>query len=60
MAIVNPEGSVKEATAAEVGGIWLQPGAESQSVLDQARGSAVNFLAGGPCVLVELGLSDDF
>lgn len=46
--------------AAGVKHIWLQPGAESAEVYTAAADAKVDIIAGGPCLLVRLGFSDDF
>ena len=46
---------VEEAIAAGVRHLWMQPGAESPRAVERARSAGLNVIAGGPCVLVELG-----
>jgi uncharacterized protein len=48
---------VDDAIANGVKNIWMQPGAESKTAIDKATQAGVNVIAGGPCVLVELGFS---
>jgi predicted CoA-binding protein len=48
---------VEDAIANGVKNIWMQPGAESKTAIDRATEAGVNVIAGGPCVLVELGFS---
>eukprot|EP00730_Choanoeca_flexa_P015109 TRINITY_DN6853_c0_g2_i2.p1 TRINITY_DN6853_c0_g2~~TRINITY_DN6853_c0_g2_i2.p1 ORF type:complete len:129 (+),score=11.73 TRINITY_DN6853_c0_g2_i2:131-517(+) len=51
---------VRELIEAGVKHIWMQPGAESEEALSAGRAAAdVRVIAEGPCVLVELGFSDD-
>jgi predicted CoA-binding protein len=35
--------------------LWMQPGAESGLAIQRARDEGITVIAGGPCVLVELG-----
>ncbi len=59
--VTHPEISleiVEEAGAAGVKRLWFQPGAENAAVLDRARDLGIDVIAGGPCVLVELGALD--
>ena len=49
--------AVREAISAGVTRIWLQPGAESKEVMQYAQDKGVALIAGGPCVLVELGVA---
>lgn len=46
---------VEEAGAAGVRILWMQPGAESEAAVRRARELGLQVIAGGPCVLVELG-----
>ncbi len=46
---------VEEAAGLGIRRIWLQPGAESQAVLDRAAELGIELIAGGPCLLVVLG-----
>lgn len=46
---------VRDAAAAGVTHIWMQPGAESQSAIDAAESLGMSVIAGGPCLLVVLG-----
>ena len=46
---------VEEAAAAGVTRLWMQPGAESQVAVRHAKALGLSVIAGGPCVLVELG-----
>jgi len=46
---------VREAAAAGVKHIWMQPGAESDAAIATAESLGMNVIAGGPCVLVVMG-----
>jgi len=46
---------VEDAVAAGIANIWMQPGAESDRAVKRARDAGINVIAGGPCILVELG-----
>jgi predicted CoA-binding protein len=46
---------VREAAAAGVTHIWMQPGAESDKAIHEAETLGISVIAGGPCVLVVLG-----
>ena len=46
---------VEEAIAAGVRHLWMQPGAESPAAVARAREAGISVIAGGPCLLVELG-----
>ena len=50
---------VEQAAAAGVKHLWLQPGAESPGVLQRARELGLDAIAGGPCLLVELGFRQE-
>ncbi|MEM1353725.1 MAG: CoA-binding protein [Planctomycetota bacterium] len=62
VSIITPpaitEGVVDEAIRLGVGGLWMQPGAESPSAIDRAVQAGVNVIAGGPCILVVLGFRE--
>lgn len=49
---------VREAAAAGVKHIWMQPGAESPEAVRLAEALGLNVIAGGPCLLVMLGYHD--
>lgn len=34
--------------------VWMQPGAESERAVQRAENAGINFIAGGPCILVIL------
>jgi predicted CoA-binding protein len=46
---------VREAHAAGVRHVWMQPGAESDEAIRTAEALGMNVIAGGPCLLVVLG-----
>ncbi|MCE1203157.1 MAG: CoA-binding protein [Holophagaceae bacterium] len=46
---------VRDAAAAGVTHIWMQPGAESEEAIRSAEASGMAVIAGGPCLLVVLG-----
>ena len=46
---------VVEVVAAGIGHIWMQPGAESAVAIDECTTAGLSVIAGGPCLLVELG-----
>ncbi|WP_257304814.1 CoA-binding protein [Geothrix campi] len=46
---------VREAAAAGVKHIWMQPGAESDEAIRRAESLGMNVIAGGPCLLVVMG-----
>ena len=46
---------VREAAAAGVAHIWMQPGAESPEAIRAAESLGMSVIAGGPCLLVVLG-----
>ncbi len=52
---VVTEQVVREAAAAGVTHIWMQPGAESNAAIRSAEALGMTVIAGGPCVLVVLG-----
>jgi uncharacterized protein len=43
---------VREAAAAGVTHIWMQPGAESEAAIRTAESLGLSVIAGGPCLLV--------
>ena len=63
LAIITPpavtEMVVKDAIAAGVHNLWMQPGAESAAAIDQATEAGLMVVAGGPCLLVVLGFRGD-
>jgi uncharacterized protein len=46
---------VREAAAAGVTHIWMQPGAESEAAIQAAEALGLDVIAGGPCLLVVMG-----
>jgi len=46
---------VRDAAAAGVTHIWMQPGAESDEAIRSAEALGMAVIAGGPCLLVVLG-----
>ena len=50
---------VEEAHAAGIEFVWMQPGAESQTAIDRAEELGMTVIAGGPCLLVALGFTDE-
>jgi len=58
ISIVTPpeitEAVVREATALGIRHLWMQPGAESDAAVAEARKNGMNVIAGGPCLLVAL------
>jgi predicted CoA-binding protein len=59
LSIVTPpvvtEQLVREAIAAGVGHLWMQPGAESKAAVEHAQKAGLTVISGGPCLLVVLG-----
>jgi predicted CoA-binding protein len=49
---------VREAAAAGVQYIWMQPGAESDAAIRTAEALGMSVIANGPCLLVVLGYRD--
>ena len=39
--------------------LWMQPGAESEKAIRNAEEAGLVVIAGGPCLLVELGYRED-
>ena len=46
---------VREAAAAGVTHVWMQPGAESDEAIRTAESLGMSVIAGGPCLLVMMG-----
>ena len=46
---------MREAHAAGVKHVWMQPGAESDVAIRTAEDLGMNVIAGGPCLLVVMG-----
>lgn len=59
ISIITPpqitESIVKDAIAAGVKNIWMQPGAESKLAVETAQAAGLNVIYGGACILVVLG-----
>jgi len=59
VSIVTPpevtERIVEDAAAAGITRLWMQPGAESARAIERAEELGLSVIAGGPCLLVELG-----
>mmetsp|Transcript_816 Transcript_816/g.1157 ORF Transcript_816/g.1157 Transcript_816/m.1157 type:complete len:224 (-) Transcript_816:372-1043(-) len=51
--------AIEEASTLGISKIWLQPGAESPTVLEKAKELDLQLIFGGPCVLIELGFRDE-
>ena len=49
---------VRDAAAAGVLHVWMQPGAESAAAIRLAEELGLSVIAGGPCLLVVLGYRD--
>lgn len=62
ISIITPppftEEIVKQAIKKGIKNIWMQPGAESQAAIDNCKAHDINIIAGGPCILVQLGFTD--
>ena len=46
---------VRDAAAAGVTHLWMQPGAESDEAIREAEALGMSVIAGGPCLLVVMG-----
>jgi predicted CoA-binding protein len=59
ISIITPpaatEQVVREAAAAGVQHVWMQPGAESDAAIATAESLGLSVIAGGPCLLVVMG-----
>ena len=59
ISIITPppatEQVVREAAAAGVKHVWMQPGAESPEAIRAAEALGLNVIGGGPCLLVIMG-----
>jgi predicted CoA-binding protein len=59
VSIITPpeitERVVEEAAAAGAKRVWMQPGAENLRAITRARELGLDVIAGGPCLLVEIG-----
>ena len=49
---------VRDAHAAGVKHVWMQPGAESDEAVRTAESLGMNVIAGGPCLLVVMGYQE--
>ena len=49
---------VREAHAAGVKHVWMQPGAEGDEAIRTAESLGMNVIAGGPCLLVVMGYQE--
>ncbi len=62
VSIITPPGIteqvVREAHAAGVKHVWMQPGAESDEAVRAAESLGMNVIAGGACLLVVLGYTE--
>ncbi|AWN74329.1 CoA-binding protein [Legionella anisa] len=62
ISIITPpaitEKIVEEAIKKGVKNIWMQPGAESNSAIQNCKQHKINIIAGGPCILVVLNYTD--
>jgi predicted CoA-binding protein len=62
LSVITPpaitEQVVREAAAAGVTHLWMQPGAESPAAIRSAESLGISVIAGGPCLLVVLGYRD--
>lgn len=52
------ESVVQQAIEANIGHIWMQPGAESEAAVAAAEAAGINVIHSGPCALVVLGFRD--
>ena len=64
LSIITPpaatSGVIGDGLSLGVRQFWCQPGAESAEAKERVEGAAgATLIAGGPCVLVELGFHDD-
>ena len=59
ISVVTPaavtEQVVSEAASLGIAHIWMQPGAQSAAAIEACTTKGINVIAGGPCLLVELG-----
>lgn len=62
LSIITPpfisEKIVEAAIKKGIKNIWMQPGAESRTAVQLCEDNGINVIAGGPCILVELGFED--
>ena len=64
LSIITPpqitEQLVEAAAQKGIRKLWMQPGAESSRALQRAEELGLSVIAGGPCLLVELGFRESF
>lgn len=62
ISIITPpvitEKIVAQAIKKGIQNIWIQPGAESDTAINNCLQNKINVIANGPCILVELGFTD--
>ena len=62
VSIITPpfvtEQVIRDAIAADVKNVWLQPGAESDKAVQLAKQEEINVIYGGPCLLVVMGYKE--
>lgn len=62
ISIITPpqitEKIVAQAIKKGIQNIWMQPGAESDTAINNCLENKINVIAHGPCILVELGFTD--
>ena len=62
LSIVTPpkitEAIIEEAGELGIKHVWIQPGAESEVAIQRANELGMNVIAGGPCLLVEIGFPE--
>jgi predicted CoA-binding protein len=62
LSIVTPpritESIIEQAGELDIKHVWIQPGAESNAAIQRASELGMNVIAGGPCLLVELGFRE--
>jgi len=60
ISIVTPpkvtEGIIEQAGELGIKHVWIQPGAESDTAIRRANELGMNLIAGGPCLLIDIGL----
>ena len=62
ISIITPppitEKIVQAAIKKGIKNIWMQPGAESRAAVKLCEENHINVIAGGPCILVQLGFKE--
>ena len=53
------ESIVDQAIDLEIGHLWMQPGAESDTAVERATAAGINVIYGGHCLLVVVGFRDE-